>query len=120
MVHRRFILALFLLAVTAVSAAESYSGLPDPTRPIYLSGKGRISDDSGSKKTALSLDSILISPGYRAAIINGRLLKEGEKIGQSKVSAIHANKVELSQAGERTTLVLVKSASVTEVKGGRN
>lgn len=109
-----------LLAVTTVTAAESYSDLADPTRPATIRDGGRSEVKSLAKKSALSLDSIVIGPGYRAAIINGRLLKEGDRFGQTKVHMIHANSVDLSRDGQRSTLVLVKSASVTEVKGGHN
>lgn len=66
---------------------------PDPTRPPDYS------QTSGSKSPllpdALTLTAVFIYPSYRIAIINNRVLKPGDQIGQYTVTTIDTNTVEL-------------------------
>ena len=78
-----------LLVLSAVPAIASAQALPDPTRPpAEISAppeQAAVPKESG-------LQSVIISPTRRAAIINGQTVKLGAKLGDAKL-------VEVSESG---------------------
>ncbi len=97
----------FLLLTTFGAHGES---LPDPTRPPLAaetpgspSGTGGV---AGEAPSAPGLQSILLSPGYKAAIIDGRQVRLGGKIGDAKVVEIRAGEVVLQKGKQREVLKL--------------
>lgn len=99
---RPMILALGLFCLTGrpVLAADAWGGLPDPTRPPSL---GARTTEGGS-----ALQTTLVSPTRKLAIINGRTVGLGDTIGGSVVTDIRSYEVVLkTSSGGVTTLRLM-------------
>jgi MSHA biogenesis protein MshK len=92
-------------AAAPVFAEESLAGLPDPTRPSFAQGDG--TEGSASGQHGLVLQSVLIGPQRRLAVINGRTLAVGERIGDVTVAVIHPHEVVLKRTSGEFTLRLV-------------
>ena len=104
MISTRLLAACFLAAATVALAAEA---LPDPTRPAdFTPGP----DEAIAER--LALQSILISPNRRQAIINGQAVKVGDHVGSSKVVEIGRDKVVLVNGRETETLRLLSDRDV--------
>lgn len=104
-----------LLAMGSATAADDFlAGLPDPTRPS-APGERLIPVEA---RGGLLLQTTNISPGRRSAVINGKTLAEGERIGGAKLVAINPHEVTLSQNGRDVYLrlmpALVKQRTITE------
>jgi MSHA biogenesis protein MshK len=78
-------------------------GLTDPTRPpaALLPEAAPASDASGP-----ALQSILISPTRKLAIINGQTVRPGDKVGDARVVRITENEVVLRDGRQSQTLKL--------------
>ena len=90
------------LAPVYAVANDSLVGLPDPTRPSSASGDGVATGVHG-----LVLQSVLIAPQRRVAVINGKTLAVGERIGDVTVAAIRPHEVVVKRASGEFTLRLV-------------
>jgi len=95
------IAATVLLLVSGAHAAEELSKLPDPTRP-YRSEVGARETVTGPE-----LQSTMISPTFRRAIISGRTYKQGDKIDGAVITVIQSYEVTLRQGGQETRLRLL-------------
>jgi MSHA biogenesis protein MshK len=96
-----------LFAAAALSAAVCAEGLNDPTRPPA----GFDVAASGAKAAEhapapLVLESVLIHPDSRTAIISGERLTLGQKIRGLRLVRIGETEVVLLDGGERRTLKL--------------
>lgn len=94
-------LVITLLACTAVLAAP----FSDPTQP-----PGTTSDGHGPESGATEgprLQSILISPNRRIAVIGGQTVPLGGMYGESRVVRITEGEVVLQAGQERQTLKLL-------------
>lgn len=90
----RSVLPWLLAALFCVSALA----ITDPTRPEqYRAAPARVS---------YHLESILFSNSRRVAIINGKVLAEGESIGGATVTAIAKDSVRLQRSGRIIRLSL--------------
>jgi MSHA biogenesis protein MshK len=99
-----------LLAVT-LSAPACAEGLTDPTRPpsgFDVTASGAKSAEAAP--AALVLESVLIHPDSRIAIISGERLALGQKIRGLRLVKIADTEVVLLDGGERRTLKLYPSA----------
>ncbi len=72
--------------------------LNDPTRPSAYKAPS-------AAKERYQLESILVGDVRKVAVINGKALTEGEKVGSAKVVRIEKNKVQLSRRGKVIELV---------------
>lgn len=104
-----------LLAMGSATAADDFLvGLPDPTRPS-APGERLVAVEA---RSGFLLQTTTISPGRRTAVINGKTLAEGERIGGAKLVAINSHEVTLSQNGRDVYLrlmpALVKQRTITE------
>lgn len=102
---------VLLLGASAWANETSVPDVRDPTTPL-----GHIAT-SASKSAAqqFALNSILISPQRKLAIINGKTLREGQTVpgsGNVKVQRISAQSVVLQQADQ--TWVLRLSPSIVK------
>lgn len=89
---------------------HSASVLADPTRPPPSWLAASVAGDTAVPTRALSLQLIKQTPNGRIAVINGRLLRKGEKIRQYQLRDIAADHVVLDLNGERQILRLVNTA----------
>ncbi len=78
----------------------------DPTRPF-----GQASSNSAvSKEEKLVLESIVHGDGIHTVVINGKVLKPQEKIGQYRLVAVNNDSVILRSETERLKLYLFKAS----------
>ena len=96
---------LFLLLVLPARAAEIFY---DPTRPAagFLPDRAGLAEGETASE-ALVLQSILIGKERQFAILNGRLMKVGERIQGHTLQRIHHGGVTLSSSQGSVTLQLV-------------
>ncbi len=106
--------AVLLLCATEIALAEN---LPDPTRPAIDLGGG--AGAGGGQASAApvetapqGLQSIIISPQYRAAIINGETVRLGGKVGNSTLVEVRENSVVLQNGQGRRVLELFPKVGI--------
>lgn len=92
--------ALFMTAVPAAAQA-----LVDPTRPPASLGMEPANSSQASQSGPV-LQSVLISPRRKEAIISGQTVKIGDKVGEAKVVRIAEDEVVLRSGKELQTLKL--------------
>ncbi len=99
-------LGSLLLLGLSMSLAQPAQALYDPTRPtdptLYF---GRSAQPVPSRPW--TLHSILRGPDRRIAIINGKRVREGERVGSAKVLRIGDSHVLLQTGKRRLTLRLL-------------
>lgn len=92
---------LILAALTANAACAE--ALPDPMRPPVVAVPQA---DTSSVPTGPILQSVMISPQRRAAIIGGQTVTIGAKFGNARVVKISESEVVLESDGKLQTLKL--------------
>ncbi len=93
------ITALLLLPPVATAA------MPDPTRPPSDAEiRAWRGEATGPSHSPLQLQSVLIAEDHRSAIINGRRVTIGERIGDARVKAIGPGQVVIEQDNKDITL----------------
>ncbi len=121
--HRLLIAWLVLGMFPTISAAE----LRDPTRPMDFSelegGLGLDGAPTSTAHAAFVLQSILVSPTRRIAIVNGERVQKGDQIGSARVLEIQPWFVQLrGSEGDielRMTTIQVKTPVDERSEGGR-
>jgi hypothetical protein len=107
------IILVGVLAVCGGAGADDFlAGLPDPTRPPSserTTGQGKTGEGSaaGEQRAGMVLQSTMISRDARSAVINGKTLTEGERIGAATLVAINPYEVTLTKAGREIALRLM-------------
>lgn len=93
-----------LAASSLVLGAALAQPLADPTRPP---NEGRTASTQSEPAPATRLQSVLISSARSIAVIDGRAVRLGERVGDATVVAIEPGEVILRRgaAHERLTLV---------------
>jgi hypothetical protein len=79
------------------------AGLTDPTRPFNAPA---IPSAKVRAAAALKLDGIVYSASREVAIVNGRLVKAGDWIGDARIDAIARDCVHYTRAGRSQMLRL--------------
>lgn len=105
-----FSLGLLLAAGARAFAANSLIGLPDPTRPYTGLPAWN------HRPAGLVLQSTLVSPLQRLAVINGRTFKTGERVDDAVILQIHPYGVILSRAGRRQLLRLLPKLNIERTR----
>jgi hypothetical protein len=108
----RLLLIVALLGILPIAAGET---LPDPTHPsidLNSSGSGSAPDLLPDETATRGLQSIIISPLYRAAIINGETVTVGGTTGDSRLVEVRENSVVLQNAQGRRVLELFPKVSL--------
>lgn len=100
----RALALLVLLGVTGAARAQTAS-LTDPTRPPIIEPER--SGDAAPIPPGPQLQSVLISPSRRVAVINGSAVSVGAKLGDATVTAISEDAVILRYADHKETLYLL-------------
>jgi hypothetical protein len=101
-------LAAFALALAAGTACGQ--SMSDPTRPPAGFHLGTGPARSGEATGGLVLQSVLIFPDARSAIISGEHVLLGQKIGGQRLVKVAETEVVLLNGAERRTLRLFPSA----------
>lgn len=109
------LLAVFFLcaAYSPVLVADSFSRLQDPTRP----DSRVISTRTAAKSRKLVLNSTLVGPDGRSAIINGVRVREGQYVQGALISRIQADSVLIKRNGRQQRLRFgVQTRRVTQTQ----
>ena len=93
-----------VLAMLLVSSASAQGSAPlaDPTRPPAVGPAAEVVVPEGPR-----LQSVLISPTRRTAVISGKTVALGARFGDATVESISAGAVVLKYADRRDTLQLI-------------
>lgn len=95
---------LLTLCATLAGLPANGSTLIDPTRPARTH---RFSPGPGGAHSGWTLDSTLVAPDRRVAVINGKRASEGESVDGARVIEIHKLDVLIRADGKRMTLQLL-------------
>lgn len=93
--------------------------LPDPTRP-YQYGTEVMVEQVQDGKVEWRLSGIRINENKRSAILNGRLVKEGDKLDGAVVMEIKSSQVTLQLEENRLVVKLLISSIKQPVSTGSN
>jgi hypothetical protein len=87
-----------MLGAAALLAASMASAEPphDPTRPATLVSNAKASHVNGAP---LRLEAVLRSGGWRLAIVNGRIVREGERVSNAVITEISVDSIRYTYAG---------------------
>jgi MSHA biogenesis protein MshK len=102
-------LALAVLAHTALAQT-----MTDPTRPpALLEARARVAGSAGEGADSAQprLQSVLVSRrpgGRRLAVIDGKIVRQGQRVGDAVLVAIGSNEVVLQRGGKNETLKLFR------------
>ena len=110
----RFVAGLALASVCLVAVAES---LRDPTRPAD-SGLARRTAAKPVSRSELTLQTVLISPHRRTAVISGRVLSPGDTISGYTLSTIREAEVVITGPKGTRTLQLYPGVKKVASKTG--
>lgn len=101
----RSVFAALVLAIASWNAMAA-AALTDPTRPMDFA-TGSAAPSTPAHPAAPVLQSTLVSPDRKSAIISGKTVKIGDKFRGAVVTDITAYEVRLSQGGRETSLRLL-------------
>ncbi len=96
--------AALALAALIGSASAVAQVMNDPTRPPSVQGVAE--PEGGAEGGGPVLQSVMISPALKAAIINGAMVKLGEKYGDAVLVKVAENEVVLKSGDESQVLKL--------------
>jgi MSHA biogenesis protein MshK len=106
-----------LTAAAASSAAAAQAALPDPTRPPAAASAEDTSKPVAGQATkpAHRLQSVLIAPDRKLAVIDGRTVPIGGRIDDALVVAITESGVTLRRGAQTETLPLNAGVQIRPV-----
>jgi MSHA biogenesis protein MshK len=105
-------LTAMLLCISHLVAAEL---LPDPTRPaidLGGAGSGVAAGMPLDETVPRGLQSVIISPRHRAAIIDGEMVNLGGKYGNSTLVEVRENSVVLENARGRRVMEMFPKVGI--------
>lgn len=92
-------LAMLLIASTAQAAAAER--LADPTRPSHAKAPAQVQPAS-----AIRLEAVLRSGERYVAIVNGQLVRAGDRIGDARIDEISSDAIRYTRDGQSKVLRL--------------
>jgi len=105
---RLLALAAALVGALAAAPAAADSALPDPTRPAV-----QRSATAQAPAPRWHLESTLVSPERRLAVIDGRMVRAGDRLGDAQVLEIGPDQVTL-RSDERIVHLRLLPAEATK------
>jgi MSHA biogenesis protein MshK len=104
---------LLMALLGVLSGVAGAQGLPDPTRPpVLVEGEPAATTNAPS-----GLQSIVRrAQGKSAAVINGKYVELGGKVGDATLTRIDEDSVELRSASGRETMYLTPGVGKKKVK----
>jgi MSHA biogenesis protein MshK len=115
---RTALLAATLLAAASAHAqgpAQGARGLPDPTRPPASVYHPASAAGAESEPAAPELQSVLVAPqagGRRVAVINGQMLRVGDKFNGAVLANVTDTEAVLVQGRQKQVLKLASAATI--------
>lgn len=110
----RCALGMLAIAWLAGATAVQAQALRDPTRPPGTAAAKNLSGGVETPKGDLRLQSILVSPERRAAIISGQVVQLGESVQGYRVVAIGDGEAVLRMGGQSRTLRLFPAVDLRQ------
>lgn len=110
----RYIIGMLAIACLAGTTGVQAQALRDPTRPPGIAAAKHPSVGAEAPKGDLRLQSILVSPERRAAIISGRVVQLGESVQGYRVVAISESEAVLRMGGQSRTLRLYPAVDLRQ------
>lgn len=104
---------LILLLSLCFTAAPGAATLPDPTRPPDYSANTFYVEPAQKEDVDFNLTAVRIDEDRRSVIINGELLRVGDKIGSAELLEIHPAHVILDYDNKRMVVRLYAGFSKT-------
>lgn len=101
---------LFLVVCWMAGAGDAEEMLPDPTRPpaAVLAPEPASAESGKAAEVVPVLRAVVLSPQRKAAAINGRAVRLGEKFGDYRLVGLNPGEAELRQKnGQKQTLKLL-------------
>lgn len=95
------LLRIVLLMHAGVAAAHAQA-LVDPMRPPIAASQPAAAGDAPVEH---QVQTIIIGPTQRYAVINGRTLAQGERFGDARIERITETEVTLRQIGGKTIVL---------------
>lgn len=106
--HFKSLLATGLLPMVIVFASSvSFAADVDPTRPFGVSGSG--SNNQLKSDAGFVLSSIIHGDGIHTAVINGKIYKMFDYVGEYRITAINSHSVILRSESKRLKINVFKS-----------
>lgn len=113
----RWLAALALLGSLGPAAAIEF--LPDPTRPAAeLAAADGAGSTQAQPAAKAGLQSVIIAPGYRAAVIDGIMVRQGGKVGDAILVEVRENSVVLRNAQGRQVMELFPGVRLNKAAAG--
>jgi hypothetical protein len=111
------VLALGMISALA-AAADTGASLPDPTRPYAFATTVR-AQDLPAEGMQWRLNGIRIREGEKSAILNGQVVKAGDKLAGATVVEINPADVVLMQDTQKIVVKLIVSSIKKPVRNAR-
>lgn len=114
--HKVYTISLLLsLFFTAMPGAAT---LPDPTRPPDYTANTFYVQPEQKEDLDFNLTAVRIDKDTRSVILNGRLLRVGDRVGSAEILEIHPAHVILNHDNRRMVVRLYSSFSKTTSESG--
>jgi MSHA biogenesis protein MshK len=113
---RRFIRVGVFCVLSSVLFPLHAENLPDPTRPpasIFAHASRTWTGHKGVAKSSSGLRSIIISETRRAAIIDGKTVELGGRLGKARLVEVNPGSVVLLRGKHRQVLTLFPRVKIT-------
>lgn len=114
--QRAAALGVLMAALCCAPLAMAGGDLPDPTKPAAAVTQNV---DSQESTGGLQLQSVLISPRRKLAVINGQTLHVGEKLGNAVLVKISEHEVVLKSGSETQVLKLFPDVEKRKSSAGK-
>ncbi len=108
--------AVAAAAIAGIAPANS-QGLPDPMRPANVLATPTGTGEAGPGE--LRLQSILLAPGRKLAVINGQNVRLGEKYGDAVLVKLTAGEAVLKTGDQLQTLKLFAALEKKKADSGK-
>lgn len=95
------------LAAALVDKSTTTDALMDPMRPPSAAPDNGSKGTKHAKASGFQLSAIRIAHDQRSAILNGKTVSVGERLGSARVTAIQASSITLQQDGKTVTVSLL-------------
>lgn len=106
----RLLVASAFVLLSILTSSISVAAEADPTRPFGVSDMGGINGNVQlTPESGFTLSSIIHGDGIHTAVINGKIYKMFDYIGEYKVTAINSHSVILRSKSKRLKINIFKS-----------
>lgn len=106
-------MSVVVLGLLSLSLLGAETALQDPTRPTSPD-RSASTRAAGPDPGGWTLNSTLVAPNRRVAVINGVQVSEGESVDGARVVKIRKSDVLMQIQGHRITLYLLPNTAITQ------